>query len=823
MSTNEGMQELIQVINQVQDAFTSIGGSGAIDLPQIAVVGGQSAGKSSVLENFVGKDFLPRGSGIVTRRPLVLQLQNAKEEYGEFLHAKGKRFHDFDDIRREIERVTDEMTGDRGVSSNPINLKVYSPHVLNLTVIDLPGLTKVAVGDQPIDIEIQIKNMLMEFISKDNCIILAVSPANADLANSDALKLAKEVDPQGLRTVGVITKLDLMDAGTDAKDILENKLLPLRRGYVGVVNRSQADINGNKDIRAALESERRFFLGHPAYKHLANKAGTKYLQQVLNQNLVNHIRDKLPDLKRQLQVQVDSLEKEVREIKKAGDPRDNTRNTKQLVKMINAYGSDVESAIEGNGGQVSLTELSGGARIAKVFLERFPFELAKVELDETELRTEIAFAIKNINGIRVGLFTPEEAFETIVKKLIAGLKPPCQACIEMVTEEVRKITLNCGMKLEPFPRLNEEIERIVQDQIRTAEDDAKDQVALTIDFELAYIDSSHPDFIGFANAAKGKKAPSPGAGAKIPNQVLRKGFLQIGSEKSGGMLSMKSRSKELWVVLTSSGIALFKDKDEKENRGAAKTEGLKVEDLADPKGCTFRLFSPDGLPIYKEESEIIFHTQNRDAKTTWQASLLRAGAYPLKERKDPNMEDSTMDPQLERKVDLIRELVDSYLGIVTKKLQDTVPKISMHMMVNRMVQFAKDDLLSGIYATHGGNADALLEESATAKQDRENILNIYESSKNALDVINKVSASTRSESLPPPLSSAQDWGVPSSSTPRTSAPPPSSRPGPPPRPGSGRTAPPKPAPKGRAPPPRAAGRPPPTTGGPVVPRRPPPS
>lgn len=73
--------------------------------------------------------------------------------------------------------------------------------VLNLTLIDLPGMTKVPVGDQPPDIEIQIRNMLMEFIVRENCLILAISPANSDLANSDALKIAKEVDPQGMSPV----------------------------------------------------------------------------------------------------------------------------------------------------------------------------------------------------------------------------------------------------------------------------------------------------------------------------------------------------------------------------------------------------------------------------------------------------------------------------------------------------------------------------------------------------------------------------------------------------------------------------------------------
>lgn len=207
-----------------------------------------------MLENFVGKDFLPRGSGIVTRRPLVLQLVNVPNgEWAEFHHAKGKKFTDFAEVRSEIEAETDRMTGsNKGISPIPINLRVYSPNVLNLTLVDLPGMTRVAVGDQPKDIENQIRDMLYQFITKDSCLILAVSPANTDLANSDAMKIAKEVDPDGMRTIGVMTKLDLMDQGTDAREILENKLLPLRRGYVGVVNRSQKDIEGRKDIKQAI-------------------------------------------------------------------------------------------------------------------------------------------------------------------------------------------------------------------------------------------------------------------------------------------------------------------------------------------------------------------------------------------------------------------------------------------------------------------------------------------------------------------------------------------------------------------------------------------
>ncbi|KAI7729596.1 hypothetical protein M8C21_011073, partial [Ambrosia artemisiifolia] len=195
----------------------------------------------------VGRDFLPRGSDICTRRPLVLQLVQIKrkpdgteEEYGEFLHKVGKRFYDFNDIRREIQAETDkEAGGNKGVSDKQIRLKIFSPNVLDITLVDLPGITKVPVGDQPSDIEARIRTMIMSYIKLPSCLILAVTPANSDLANSDALQIAGNADPDGYRTIGVITKLDIMDRGTDARNFLLGKVIPLRLGYVGVVNRSQ--------------------------------------------------------------------------------------------------------------------------------------------------------------------------------------------------------------------------------------------------------------------------------------------------------------------------------------------------------------------------------------------------------------------------------------------------------------------------------------------------------------------------------------------------------------------------------------------------------
>uniref|UniRef100_A0A8C3I9G6 dynamin GTPase n=1 Tax=Chrysemys picta bellii TaxID=8478 RepID=A0A8C3I9G6_CHRPI len=546
---------LIELVNRLQDAFAALGQSCLLELPQIAVVGGQSAGKSSVLENCVSRDFLPRGSGIVTRRPLVLQLVTAKTEYAEFLHCKGRKFTDFDEVRQEIEAETDRVTGlNKGISSIPINLRVYSPHVLSLTLVDLPGITKVPVGDQPPDIEQQIRDMIMQFISRENCLILAVTPANTDLANSDALKLAKEVDPQGLRTIGVITKLDLMDEGTDATEILENKLLPLRRGYIGVVNRSQKDIDGKKDIKAAMLAERKFFLSHPAYRHMADRMGTPYLQKVLNQQLTNHIRDTLPAFRSKLQSQLLSIEHEV-EVYKNFKPEDPTRKTKALLQMVQQFSVDFEKRIEGSGDQVDTLELSGGAKINRIFHERFPFELVKMEFNEKELRREISYAIKNIHGIRTGLFTPDMAFEAIVKKQIVKLKGPCLKSVDLVMQELINTVKKCTKKLATYPRLCEETERIVAGHIRDREEKTKEQVLLLIDIQVSYINTNHEDFIGFANAQQRSSQVNKSA---VGNQVIRKGWLTINN-----IGIMKGGSKEYWFVLTAESLSWYKDDEVK--------------------------------------------------------------------------------------------------------------------------------------------------------------------------------------------------------------------------------------------------------------------
>ena len=278
----------------------------------------------------------------------------------------------------------------------------------------------------------------LQFIS----VILSVSPANVDLANSESLKLARGVDPQGRRTIGVLTKLDLMDAGTNALDVLTGRVYPLKLGFIGVVNRSQQDINSERTMADALAAETEFFAHHPAYRNLSHKQGTKYLAKTLNQVLMNHIRDKLPDMKARLNTLMGQTQQELNSF---GDAAAFDRNTQGplILRLMTQFARDFISSIDGTAVDISTKELSGGARIYYIFNDVFGNALNSIDsthnLDTQDIRT----AIRNSTGPRPSLFVPEVAFDLLVKPQIKLLEAPSLRCVEMVYEELVKICHNC--------------------------------------------------------------------------------------------------------------------------------------------------------------------------------------------------------------------------------------------------------------------------------------------------------------------------------------------------------------------------------------------
>ncbi|XP_059061852.1 dynamin-1-like protein isoform X4 [Achroia grisella] len=501
------MEALIPVINKLQDVFNTVGAD-AIQLPQIIVLGTQSSGKSSVIESLVGRSFLPRGPGIVTRRPLVLQLvyspKDSKEhrsaeegtinleEWGKFLHTKEKVYTDFDTIRQEIERETDRMAGNnKGICPEPISLKIFSTTVVNLTLVDLPGITKIPIGDQPEDIENQIRNLIIKYISNPNSIILAVTAANTDMATSEAIKMAKEVDPDGRRTLAVVTKLDLMDAGTDAIDILCGRVIPVKLGIIGVVNRSQQDIIDKKTILDALKDEATYL--QRKYPTIATRNGTPYLAKTLNRLLMHHIRDCLPELKVRVNVMISQFQSLLNSY---GD--DVSDKSQTLLQIITKFASAYCSTIEGTARNIETTELCGGARICYIFHETFGRTLDSIHPLVGLTRMDILTAIRNATGPRPALFVPEVSFELLVKRQIRRLEDPSLRCVELVHEEMQRIVQHCGTEVQQemlrFPRLHQRIVDVVTQLLRTRLPATNSMVENLVAVELAYINTKHPDF-----------------------------------------------------------------------------------------------------------------------------------------------------------------------------------------------------------------------------------------------------------------------------------------------------------------------------------------
>ncbi|KAJ8573434.1 hypothetical protein K7X08_009945 [Anisodus acutangulus] len=488
------MESLIGLVNRIQRACTALGDYGGGDnafsslwdaLPSVAVVGGQSSGKSSVLESIVGRDFLPRGSGIVTRRPLVLQLHktdDGQQEYAEFGHIPRRRFTDFGMVRKEIADETDRITGKtKQISPVPIHLSIYSPNVVNLTLIDLPGLTKVAVEGQSETIVEDIENMVQTYVGKPNCIILAVSPANQDIATSDAIKLAREVDPTGERTFGVLTKLDLMDKGTNALDVLEGRAYRLQHPWVGIVNRSQADINKNVDMIYARRKEREYFATSPEYGHLANKMGSEYLAKLLSKHLEQFIKARIPSITSLINKSIDELESEMDHL---GRPIsvDAGAQLYTILELCRAFDKIFKEHLDGG--------RPGGDRIYGVFDNQLPAALRKLPFDRYLSVQNVRKVVSEADGYQPHLIAPEQGYRRLIEGALNYFRGPAEASVDAVhfvlKELVRKSIGEC-QELKRFPSLQSAIAAASNEALEKFRDEGRKTVVRLVDMESSYL------------------------------------------------------------------------------------------------------------------------------------------------------------------------------------------------------------------------------------------------------------------------------------------------------------------------------------------------
>lgn len=353
------------------------------------------------------------------------------------------------------------------------------------------------MGDQPADIRQQIRNMILKYITQENTIILAVSPANQDLATSDAIQLAKEVDPHGFRTVGVLTKLDLMDKGTDALDILNNEVIPLRLGYIPVTNRSQMDIESNKDIRTQWAAESKFFAEHPAYSAIQDRCGTQFLAQTLNRTLIHHIKGCLPEMVTKIGA---FLTKSRLELGDLADLRDGHSRSQAVLDTIIGYGKRFKETMAGNDEDLPIDSLAGGAKIQKIFRVTLRQSIDDISVLTALSPVQVRNIISNTCGMSGGLFIPNEAFEIIIRRAIKQLYRPCETVVQLVHDEL----LNQAMSIvtpgmQRYGPLREEIRQRAKEVIQDRMSATSELVRTLIDMEGALINTSHPDFVSRSN------------------------------------------------------------------------------------------------------------------------------------------------------------------------------------------------------------------------------------------------------------------------------------------------------------------------------------
>ncbi len=723
--------------------------------------------------------------------------QARRSEWAEFQHTPNRRFTDFGDVKREIENETSRVAGsNKGINRQPINLKIYSPHVLNLTLVDLPGLTKVPIGDQPPDIEKQTRTLISEYIAKPNSIILAVSPANVDIVNSEALKLARHVDPLGRRTIGVLTKVDLMDHGTNALDILSGRVYPLKLGFIGVVNRSQQDIQGNRPMEEALKAEADFFRHHPAYRNIASRCGTQYLAKTLNQTLMSHIRERLPDIKARLNTLMGQTQQELASY---GDMHFSGKEHRgsMILQLMTRFATSFISSVDGTSTEISTKELSGGARIYYIFNSVFGSALESIDPTSNLSALDIRTAIRNSTGPRPSLFVPEMAFDLLVKPQIKLLEIPSQRCVELVYEELIKICHTCGStELSRYPRLQAKLIEVVSDLLRERLGPASSYVESLIAIQRAYINTNHPNFLGAAAAMSHvvtnrqererkkliqeererrekkrlKELASNGIDTPEDEEEVINEKGDLANVRRQAVKASRSMSPAVRENGNSSmGVAVNGVRSDSPSRlhhqgpGNARDSFLNYffgkDGTASPTGSAG---IPSSLPRHVSQSAEPTFSQSirqREDKLAHRpvlpSSLSREDESPkamnfgtqfvskpdglYSVRMLTSQEDNVEPALTEREAmetELIRALISSYFNIVRESIADQVPKAVMHLLVNHCKDVVQNRLVSELYKET--LFEELLYEDDGVKKEREKCEKLLQTYREAAKIIGEV-------------------------------------------------------------------------------------
>ncbi|KAL0978541.1 hypothetical protein UPYG_G00171880 [Umbra pygmaea] len=494
---NQHFEEKVRPCIDLIDSLRSLGVEKDLALPAIAVIGDQSSGKSSVLEALSGVAF-PRGSGIVTRCPLELKMKRKRE--GEEWQGKisyqdhEEEIEDASDVEKKIREAQDHMAGPGvgicddlisleigspdvpdltlidlpgiarvavkgqpenigeqdhmagpgvGICDDLISLEIGSPDVPDLTLIDLPGIARVAVKGQPENIGEQIKRLIRKFITKQETINLVVVPCNVDIATTEALQMAQEVDPAGERTLGILTKPDLVDKGTEETvvDIVHNNIIHLTKGYMIVKCRGQKEIMDKVSLVEATEKEKAFFKDHANLSTLYDEglATIPKLAEKLTLELVHHIEKSLPHLEEQIEAKLAETNAQLERCG-TGPPEDTAERLFFLIDKVTAFTQDAINLSTGE-------ELKSAVHLNIFATLRKEFGKWKLNLDHSgenfnrRIEAEVADYEKTYRGRELPGFINYKTFEVMVKDQIKQLEEPAIKKLKDISDAVRKVLI----------------------------------------------------------------------------------------------------------------------------------------------------------------------------------------------------------------------------------------------------------------------------------------------------------------------------------------------------------------------------------------------
>ncbi|KAH1030390.1 hypothetical protein J1N35_042564 [Gossypium stocksii] len=411
-SYNDKIRPLLDVIDRLR--LLNVMKEG-IQLPTIVVVGDQSSGKSSVLESLSGVN-LPRSQGICTRVPLIIRLQNHARPSPElYLEYNGKMVPvEEPQIATAINIATDEVAGSgKSISDTPLTLVVKKDGVPDLTMVDLPGITRVPVHGQPDNIYEQIRDIIMQYITPKESIILNVLSATVDFSTCESIRMSQQVDKNGERTLAVVTKVDRAPEGLVDKVTADDVNIGL--GYVCVRNRI-----GDESFEEARKEEARLFETN-AHLSCIDKSivGVHVLAQKLVQIQANEIAKGLPEIVKNISAKLDANVSELEKMPKAITSIADA--TQAMMRIIQAAKESLKKLLwRGEFDEYPEDNTKHGTARFVEMLNRFSDELHNCEESNlsNDFLTEEIKVLEDANGIELPNFLPCEAFLRILRRKV---------------------------------------------------------------------------------------------------------------------------------------------------------------------------------------------------------------------------------------------------------------------------------------------------------------------------------------------------------------------------------------------------------------------